>query len=645
MADADSASSPSCGTSADPLTLLRNRGALTDLDWHFARLMSRLAAVPEADEADPWTPTHALELAAALASHASGQGDICVNLRQWGRRWQAVQGEDVALSFTPPPAAEWLAHVRASSVVGWPGQRQPLILDRRGRLYLYRYWRYEQRLAEDLQRRAGENLAVDDARLRSELALLFPRHPQLVGPDWQKAAAAVAALKRLCIISGGPGTGKTSTVLRILALLTGQNGDQPLRMALAAPTGKAAARLQEAIRAAKAEVPLPSARLEQIPEEASTLHRLLGARPDTAEFRYQRANPLPVDVLVVDEVSMVGLALLAKTVDALPPTARLILLGDKDQLASVDAGAALGDICFGGGRFSPAFGARLASLMGETLPRWRSAVPPLADAIVLLRHSYRFGATSGIGALAQAVNAGRATEALALWREPPQDDIAWRDLPSAAALPMHLAQAVIEGYQPYLQAVQAGAAPETVFAWFNQFRLLSALRGGPFGVEALNELCETVLRGQGLIPAQADWYPGRPVMIVRNDYNLRLFNGDIGITLADASDLERLRVYFLGSDGAVRAFAPARLPEHETVYAMTVHKSQGSEFAQVHVVTPSTAAPLLSRELLYTALTRAKQQAVFHGVPAVLARAVERRVRRSSGLRDRLWLEPRVGGR
>lgn len=630
--------------SPDPLTELRARGGLTDLDWHFARLMTRLAALPNAEAgAYAWGARHSLELAAALASHASGQGDICVNLRQWAQRWQTLAEETP--SFAPPPTAEWLSQLRASAVVGWPGQRQPLILDQRGRLYLYRYWRYEQRLAEDLLRRAGENLAIDAVRLQAELALLFPRHPQLVGPDWQKVAATVAALKRLCVISGGPGTGKTSTVLKILALLTGQNGERPLRIALAAPTGKAAARLQEAIRAAKAELPLSPERLAQIPEEASTLHRLLGARPDAVQFRYHRTNPLPVDVLVVDEVSMVGLALLAKTVDALPAQARLILLGDKDQLASVDAGAALGDICFGGDRFAPAFSAQLAALTGETLPRWRITPPPLADAIVLLRHSYRFSAGSGIGALARAINAGRTSEALALWLSPPQDDIAWRALPNPAALPTHLAESVAAGFAPYLQAVRAGAGPEVVFERFNQFRVLSALRGGPFGVEALNPLCETVLRARGLIQSRQDWYPGRPVMIVRNDYNLRLFNGDIGITLPDPADPERMRVFFLGSDGAVRAFAPARLPEYETVYAMTVHKSQGSEFAQVHVVTPPTTAPLLSRELLYTALTRAKQQAVFHGIPTVLAGAVGRRVRRSSGLRDRLWLEPRVGGR
>ncbi|MDG4555900.1 MAG: exodeoxyribonuclease V subunit alpha [Candidatus Contendobacter sp.] len=626
----------------DPLSILYERGSLTDLDLHFARFMSRLAGA-----SSPLQPGEglgvrvALELAAALASHATGQGDICVNLRQWARRWTVMAGE---APFAPPPVGEWLGILRASLVVGRPGARQPLILDRRGRLYLYRYWEYERRLADDLLRRAGEvATTVDAARLRADLDRLFPRHPQLTGPDWQKVAAAVAVLKRICIISGGPGTGKTSTVLKILALLTGQTDGRPLRIALAAPTGKAAARLQEAIRAAKPALGLEPERLAQIPEEASTLHRLLGARPDSVYFRHDRDHPLAVDVLVVDEVSMVGLALMAKTVDALPPAARLILLGDKDQLASVEAGAVLGDLCFGGGRFSPEFRARLAALTGEALPRGRITPPPLADAIVLLRHSYRFSAASGIGALARAVNGGKGGAAVTLLTGSPHEDLAWRTLADPAELPDQLAEPIGAGFAPYLRAAREGAEPATVFEHFNRFRVLSALRNGPFGVEALNGLCEAALRDRGLIQSRRDWYPGRPVMIVRNDYNLRLFNGDIGITLPDPDDPERMRVFFLGSDGALRGFAPARLPEHETVYAMTVHKSQGSEFDQIVMVTPNAPSPVLSRELVYTALTRARQRAAFHGLPEVLAGAVERRLRRSSGLRDRLWVEPRIG--
>lgn len=629
------------------IPVLYEQGLLTDLDLHFARFMNRLAGenllLPPGEGLEV-RARESLELAAALASHATGQGDICVNLRQWAWRWNALAGEASALA--PPPIGEWLEALRSCAVVGRPGERHPLILDRRGRLYLYRYWGYEQELADDLLQRADAVSAeIDEARLRTDLDRLFPRHPQLIGPDWQKVAAAVAALKRLCVISGGPGTGKTSTVLRILALLTGQASGQPLRIALAAPTGKAAARLQESIRAAKAGLGLEPARLAQIPEEASTLHRLLGGRPDSVYFRHDHDNPLPLDVLVVDEVSMVGLALMAKTVDALPAEARLILLGDKDQLASVEAGSVLGEICAGAGRFSPEFQARLAALTGETLPRGREAASPLADAIVLLRHSYRFGATSGIGALARAVNGGKPAEATTLLADAGYEDIDWRPLADPAELPGQLAEPVTTGFAPYLRAARENVGPATVFGQFNRFRVLAALRNGPFGVEALNRLCEAVLRGRGLIDNRQTWYAGRPVMIVRNDYNLRLFNGDIGITLPDPDEPARMKVFFLGSDGTLRSFAPARLPEHETVYAMTVHKSQGSEFDRVLVITPNEPSPVLSRELVYTALTRAKQRASFYGVPEVFAAAVERRLRRSSGLQDRLWVEPRIGGR
>lgn len=618
----------------DPVTALAEWGLLSELDRHFARFIDRLAGGGSPE----------LALAAALASHATGQGDICVNLRQWVRRWHALAGEKPPIA--PPSIDDWLEALRASPVVGRPGERQPLILDWRGRLYLYRYWEYEQRLANALaQRAASATLIVDETQLHADLDRLFPRHPHLQGPDWQKVAAVVAALRPICVISGGPGTGKTSTVLKILALLTGQAGARPLRIALAAPTGKAAARLQEAIRAAKPALDLTAEQAALIPEEASTLHRLLGGRPDSVYFRHDQDHPLPVDVLVVDEVSMVGLALLAKTVAALPPAARLILLGDKDQLASVEAGAVLGDICAGAGRFSSAFRTRLLHLTGETLPPVREALSPLSDAIVLLRHSFRFDARSGIGALARAVNRGQAATAVALLADDAYPDIAARPLVDPADLAELLAEPVASGFQSFLATVRAHAEPVAVFEAFNRFRLLGAVRKGPFGVEALNRLCEAVLGERGWIDPRQTWYRGRPVMIVRNDYNLRLFNGDIGITLADPIEPERVRVFFMGNDGALRSFAPARLPEHETVYAMTVHKSQGSEFERVLVVTPNEFSPVLSRELIYTALTRAKRQAVFHGAPEVLAAAVGRRLRRSSGLRDRLWVEPRAARR
>ncbi|PIE83694.1 MAG: exodeoxyribonuclease V subunit alpha [Candidatus Contendobacter odensis] len=606
---------------------MHKQGVLTDLDWHFARFIERLAG----------GQSPGLALAAALASRATGRGDICVNLRQWAGRIHAGNSDTEAL-IPIPSISEWLNELHASPVVGRPGERQPLVLDQRGRLYLYRYWQYEQQIADDLLSRANSVPdTVDEVRLRSDLQRLFPRPSQLEGADWQKVAAVVAMLKRLCVISGGPGTGKTSTVLRILALLTSQSGKRPLRIALTAPTGKAAARLQESIRAAKPDLGLTPEQLAQIPDEASTLHRLLGSRPNSVSFYHNRGNPLLLDVLVIDELSMVGLALMARTLEALPGNARLILLGDKDQLASVEAGAVLGEICIGGGRFSPDYQMKLVDLTGENLPPAKPSISPLADTIVLLRHSFRFGVHSGISALARAVNSGKATEATALLTEAKYEDIGWHNILGAADLSALLSEAITVGFLPYFQAVQASADPVAIFKVFSRFRVLCALRKGALGVKALNRLCEAIFYRRGLMNTRQSWYLGRPVMIVRNDYNLCLFNGDIGITLPDTDNPGQMKVFFIDHNGMLRGIAPARLPEHETVYAMTIHKSQGSEFDHVLVIMPDEAPRMLSRELVYTALTRAKRHAVFYSTPTVFSSAVKRRLRRSSGLRDRLW--------
>jgi len=596
---------------------------LTELDRRFGHLLTRLAG-----EADP-----ALQLAAMLASHWTGNGHVCVNL-------PAVAGRPLFETDGPvtPALNDWLATLRASPVVGQPGQFRPLILDRRGRLYLYRYWAYERQLADALLARAeAAALPLDEKRLRTDLARLFPAKSENGPTDWQKIAAATASLKRLCVITGGPGAGKTTTVVRLLALLISQTGSaRPPRIGLAAPTGKAAARLQEAIRLAKNQLDLDCDRLAAIPDTASTVHRLLGAQRHSVYFRHGRDNPLPLDVVVVDEASMVDLALMAKLVAALPATARLILLGDKDQLASVEAGAVLGDVCAGAVGFSEDWRQRLQALTGEAIPPCGGppAAALLSDAIVLLQHSYRFGADSGIGRLAQAVRQGAGAAALDLLENAEGADLAWRPLAAAGELAL-LAGRIEQGYRPYLDRLRAGAPIAEIFAAFNQFRLLCAHRGGPFGVENVNRMCEQRLRASGWIRSRQSWYPGRPVMITRNDYNLRLFNGDIGIALPEAGS--ELRVFFQTSEGTLRSFAPGRLPAHETVFAMTVHKSQGSEFTEVVLVLPVEASAVMTRELIYTGLTRAKVRVEIWAGPESFAVAVAQPSRRSSGLREALW--------
>ena len=556
------------------LERLKEHGVITTLDLHFANLMNRLDGreCPE------------LALAAALTSNACGKGDVCLNL-------SAVAGE------ANPEFEEWLPLLKASPIIGKPGEEKPLILDPGGRLYLHRYWCYETALAAQLLALANEQ--VDSGEY--QLDKLFPVEAGTI--NWQREAAKTALSQRLCIISGGPGTGKTSTVVKILALLRLQSGGDSLRIALAAPTGKAAARMQESIHCAS-EL-LDERLLKSLPDQASTLHRLLGVIPNSRRFRHNRDNPLPIDLLIVDEASMIDLALMAKLVDALPSHARLILLGDRDQLASVEAGAVLGDICAGG-----------------------DSNAPLASCIVLLKQSYRFSGESGIGRLASAINQGDSNQVMQLLNDESITDIKQINEHETA-----LQQATI-AYANYLKLVAAARPWPELFAAFNHFRLLTARRTGPSGAVRLNQEIEHRLRRQGIIPAHGEWYPGRPVMITRNDYNLHLYNGDLGIALPVEGEL--MLTLPSGNESFIQ-ITPARLPEHETAYAMTVHKSQGSEFDQVLLLLPSEESQLLSRELLYTGITRARQSVNLSATTPILQSACKRKIRRSSGLMQRLW--------
>ena len=610
-------------------------GLFTWLDIHFAAFLSGMdgGSGPE------------LPLAAALVSRNQRMGHLCLDL---------TSAEDEALlsglstaGIVLPPARTWDRALATSRVVARPEGVAPLILDDGLRLYLHRYWEYQATVVEAVRKRSETLLdEIDTARLAAGLARLFPKaasgEPCEEGPDWQKVAAFAAISRRFTVISGGPGTGKTTTVARILGLLLEQADGAPFRIALAAPTGKAAARLREAILRGRSHLESPAR--ERIPDEVTTLHRLLGSLPDSPFFRYTAENPLPVDLVVVDEASMVDVALMAKLIQALPPAARLILLGDRDQLASVEAGAVLGDICDTGSvhRFSGDFRRSLAEVMGDSSPPLASeadeeAAPGLADSIVLLRQSYRFAETSGIARASREINAGNGKAALAVLESEAFPDARWRPLPRPEELARALRDAVLSGYRPYLACLDD---PEADLTAFDRFRILAALRQGPFGVVALNGIVQEILRAEGLIQPRAVWYPGRPVMVTRNDYALRLFNGDVGITRKDADGA--LRVCFPDAREGIRSLSPLRLPEHETVFAMTVHKSQGSEFGHVAMILPDQDSPVLTRELLYTGITRAVRSVEVWGTAPLLIQAAGRPIQRRSGLREALW-GPRGG--
>lgn len=533
---------------------------ITPLDEHFSRLIARLGGGPSVQEA------------AKYVSAARGAGHTCLPLAQ-------LEGG----------AAAWAGDLRASPVTGGPGGSTPLILDDAGRLYLQRYWRYEQELAAGIcTRLAAPAAEVDETRLGEAIERLLPSSDERTVD--QRRAAAAALRSRFCVITGGPGTGKTRTISVILALLA-EFSPEPPRVLLAAPTGKAAARMTEALS-------------QTTHHAAVTLHRLLGIRPQSATPWHHAGNPLVADVVIVDEASMIDLALMAKLFAATPPGTRLILLGDRDQLASVEAGHVLGDIC-------------------------EAAAATGGAGFHALQRNFRFSSESGIQKLSAAVNRGETEPALALLAKP-SENLTGRPLPAPGALAGQLRELILQAHRRTMQAATPGEALLVQSA----FRILCAIRGGPYGVDHLNRLAESILAG--FIQPAGRHYPGRPIMILQNDYNLGLFNGEIGVLLPNPSDTTELRAYFPDASGQLRSIHAARLPEHETAWAMTVHKSQGSECDRVLLILPDRDNPVLTRELVYTGLTRARTAAeVWYSAP-VFKTAVARRTERFSGLRDLL---------
>ncbi|MGY0614136.1 exodeoxyribonuclease V subunit alpha [Vibrio sp. FJH11] len=506
-------------------------------------------------------------------------------------------------------------------------------------------------VANDALNWSAIDAVLSQAKKVQDLHSLDELVPLSTCVNWQKVAAAVALTRRFAVISGGPGTGKTTTVTKLLAALIEQAAQEKnLTIKLVAPTGKAAARLTESIGKAVQELPVSPELKTKIPTESSTLHRLLGAIPNSAEFRHNKQNPLHLDILVIDEASMVDLPMMYKVVDALPKHARLILLGDKDQLASVDAGAVLGDICsFHALGYGKEQASAIAKLTGfDTLAHSSNSASSIADSLCMLQKSYRFDARSGIGQLAKAINSGSASSVDNVWARD-FSDIEHFALSSQNYNQMM--QTLVQEYGRYLKRIGQQeqdpntGEPETltrkakaVLDTFNQCRLLCAIREGDFGVAGLNQRIEKALAARKLIQVQDEiWYHGRPVMVTRNDHGLGLYNGDIGICMRDDSEEEpRLKVFFELPDGSVKSVLPSRVPEHETAYAMTIHKSQGSEFDYTLMILPPDFSPILTRELIYTGITRAKKRLALYAELNVLKRGIKVKTTRASGLIQRL---------
>ena len=568
----------------------------------------------------------AVTLAAALLSREAGDGHVCLPLSRLSLSEDAHPLLSALLGEAGEPA-DWTECLLASVAVSRGERPTPLVLYG-DRLYLNRMWNNERTVARFFSE-VNQAIDVDESRLAQTLETLFPRTEE--GVNWQKVAAAVALTRRISGISGGPGTGKTTTVARLLAALIQMTDGERCRIRLAAPTGKAAARLTASLGAALRELPLTDEQKKRIPDDASTLHRLLGAQPGSQRLRHHAGNPLHLDVLVVDEASMIDLPMMSRLIEALPPHGRVIFLGDRDQLASVEAGAVLGDICaFVNAGFTPERAKQLSRLTGSTIPAGvGTQAASLRDSLCLLQKSYRFGSDSGIGQLASAINRGDKAALKTVFLQG-FSDIEKRTLHSGEDYAAMLEEA-LAGYGRYLDLLREGAEPGAVIQAFNEYQLLCALREGPFGVSGLNERLEQVMAQKRKIQRSAHtrWYEGRPVMIARNDSSLGLFNGDIGIALDRG---QGLRVWFTLPDGSIKSVQPSRLPEHETTWAMTVHKSQGSEFDHAALILPSQHSPVVTRELVYTAITRARRRLSLYADERILSAAIAIRTERRSGL-------------
>ena len=613
------------------ITQLIETGYLSEIDVHFGKF---IAGLDKNDNLD-------IFIAAALVSRATGEGDGYLDLNSNTLKpiLSDINDEDRLKS---PQLSEWLKTLSQSRVVGRPGEFHPLILDKKNRLYLFRYWDYENRLSNTIKSRIKENIqGIDRSILKDSLNRLFPNNGTNEF-NWQKVAGVIAAFKKFFVITGGPGTGKTFTTAKILALLLELSPKDKLSILLAAPTGKAAARIGESIRAAKTTLNCSEDIIDAIPSEAYTIHRMLKTIPGSPYFYHNAENPLTADIVVVDEVSMVDLALMVKLLSAVKNDARIILIGDRDQLASVEAGFVMADICDRDNihLFSECFYRQFEKITQcnmEISSKKLKNSPGLYDCMVVLKRSYRFTDSSGIGECSRAVNNGKFDETFSILKSNP-DQIDWKKISGHYDLSMALPKEVINGYSDYLNCRD----PHKALELFNRFRILCAVKFGVLGVIEINRLTENILNRNDLIEldnlSTYPWYRGRPVLISRNDYSLELFNGDIGITMPEPdSKTKDLYVYFSDISGKLRRFLPHRLPEHETAYAMTVHKSQGSEFEKVLLVLPDQDYPVLTRELLYTGITRAKSHISIWGKKEIIKTTILRKINRNSGLKDALW--------
>ena len=602
--------------------LLADSGDIRFIDFHFLRLLKNL---------DPAVCDDIL-LAALLASFNSSKGDVCIDLLALSSQQLFPNNLD-SINITTPQIEQWLSVLKKSPLISTNDSVAPLVLVNEQYLFMQRYWDYEVSLAENINQFSKHNSDVDIDLLKNGVQKYFSNNPTNSDsdPDWQMVAAISAVLNKFSVITGGPGTGKTTTITKVLALIAQQGEGRYKNIVLAAPTGKAANRLSESIQDAKKNLGLSNDIADQIPDQVTTLHRLLGASSARASFLYNENNKLSLDVLVVDEASMVDLAMMSKLMRALPEHAQIILLGDMNQLASVESGSVLADICAVGieSGYSSQRSELLSNQFGVQLEKFGSkAVHPLGDCIVELKKSYRFDDKSGIGSLARATNSSSCDDFYGAFNSAQFTDIEFHSV-DTLSINKYIENLDIEPYKNYLESDCIELALERL----PSFQILSPMRDGVFGVRNINYLVQSKLQRSGLIHIRGKHFHGQPIMVTENNYKAGLYNGDIGIIWSDNGELKG---FFPTANGTKR-FLLAKLPAYETVFAMTIHKSQGSEFENVLIITPDKYSEYLSKELLYTAITRAKKNVKIWGVKEVINNTIRATVSRNSLLKDQLF--------
>lgn len=587
----------------------KERELISDLEKEFVRFLLELEEnLPEE-----------VIFAAVACIHAQQNGHLCFDLNNTAE-W-LFEDERSGIELNEIRLNAWKQALVSCSLVSKDGSLQPMVLED-GRLYLHRYWNYEEELASWLRVKSKRSNSIDT--VTKEVIQKFVKSgSDLFEIDWQQVALGLSFLKDLVVISGGPGTGKTHTVINILAAHSLVHGEK-YRVALAAPTGKAARRLIESVDTGKDNLPKEILEETNLPESAFTVHKLLGSNATGTHFKFNKENKLPYDLVVIDEASMLDITMWVRLIRALDENTKLVVLGDKDQLASVEAGSILGDICNGDNNFSQAISLELQKLLAVSVPSSESEIS-LNDCVVFLTRSYRFGEHSGIQKLAKAINESDVEAAMEVLKSSKYPDVKWIK-PTPGEIEKLIYEYAVDHHTWY-----SGKSGEEQLSASHNKKILCALRRSNQGVEELNRVAEKLIRRKMNMLNSQEWYPGRIVMATRNNSLLKLRNGEIGIyKVKDAGYIEF-------ENQETNKISTTRLTDYEPAYAITIHKSQGSEYNDIAILLSNEDNPILSKEILYTSVTRARENTLVCASESIIRKAIEKNIWRNSGLKGKIW--------